>query len=177
MISARQRRGRLDGVDPDDGPAEALLVGPDPGREIRQRRLASQLTPELLARRLELAPLPAHPARPGILAQRVDHGPAHAPLGKRLELDAPGVVEPARRVDEADHSVLDEVSDVNRMRHRRGNAAGELLHERNRSNHARVNSSGRGAHQGTSGVSVWQLEYQAVQASASLIGEMAQRRL
>jgi hypothetical protein len=43
---------------------------------------------KLLARRLNLAALPADAARPGVLAEGVDHGASNAPFGERLELDA-----------------------------------------------------------------------------------------
>ena len=65
----------------------------DLGGEVGQRRLAAELAAQLLARGLELAPLAAHAARPGVLAQRVDHRAAHAPLGEGLELDAAVLVE------------------------------------------------------------------------------------
>jgi len=42
---------------------------------------------EFFARRFELAPDAAHAARPGVLAQRVDHRAADATLGEGLELD------------------------------------------------------------------------------------------
>jgi len=62
-----QRRSRFDRVDPHDRSTKSLFVRPDLGGEIGQRRFASQLAPELLARRLELPALPANPSRPRVL--------------------------------------------------------------------------------------------------------------
>ena len=112
MLVVRQRRGRLDGVDADDGAAEALLVGADLRGEVGERRLAAELAAQLLARRLELAALAANAARPGVLAQRVDHRAADPPLGEGLELDAARLVEAVRGVDQTDDPVLDEIADV-----------------------------------------------------------------
>ena len=61
--------------------------------EVGERRLVAQLAAQLLARGLELAALAADAARPGVLAQRVDHRAAHAALGEGLELDAAVLVE------------------------------------------------------------------------------------
>ena len=62
----------------------------DPTRAARSamRRLVAELAPQRFARRVELAPLAANAARPGVAPQRVDHGAADPPLGKRFELDA-----------------------------------------------------------------------------------------
>ena len=92
----------------------------------------------VFTRRLELAALAPHAARPGVLAQRVNHRAADAPFGKRLELDAAAFIEAAGGVHEPNDPVLDEVADVNRMRHRRRDAAGKLFDERNAGNDARV---------------------------------------
>ena len=98
--------------------------------EIRHGRLGAELLAQLLARRLELAALAANAARPGVLAQGVDHRAADAPLGEGLELDPPRFVVAAGGVDEADHAVLDEVLQLDRVRHRRGDAPGERFDER-----------------------------------------------
>jgi len=74
---------------------------------------------QLLARRLQLTTHAAHAARPGILAERVDHRTPNAPLGEGLELDAARIVEAVRGVDQPDHAVLHEIAEVDRMRHRR----------------------------------------------------------
>jgi hypothetical protein len=112
MLVVRERGGRLDGVDSDDRTAEALLVGPDLGGQIGQRRLVSKLASQLFARSFELTPLPAAPARSRVLAQSVDHCPSDATFGERLEFDAPRFIEPVSRVDEPDDPILDEVSDI-----------------------------------------------------------------
>ena len=86
-----------------------------------------ELAAQLLARGFQLAALTADAARPGVLAQRVDHRAADAPLGERLELDAARLVEAVRGVDQTDDAVLDEIADIDRVRHRGRHAAGELL--------------------------------------------------
>ena len=103
---------------------------PDPRREIRQRRFGAKLAPQLFARGLELAPLTADAARPGVAAERVDHRAADAPLGKGFELDAASLVEAAGRVDQPDHAVLHQVAELDRVGHRRGHAPRERLDER-----------------------------------------------
>jgi hypothetical protein len=134
VIGSGEGRGGFDGVDPNDGAAQALFVGADPGGEVGQRRLVAKLAAELLAGGLELTALPAHAPRPGVLAQRVDHRASDTPLGESLELDAPILVEAIRRVDQPNHAVLHEVSDVDRMRHRRCHAASQGLDERKTGN-------------------------------------------
>jgi len=66
----------------------------------------------LLAGGLELPALPADAARPRILAERVDHRATNSTFGKRLELDAAGLVKALGCVDEADDSILDKIADV-----------------------------------------------------------------
>jgi len=141
-----ERRGGFDGVDADDRPAKALLVGADLGRQVGQRRLASELAPELLARRFQFAPLTADAARPRILAQRVDHRPPDTPLGKGLELDPTGLVEAVRGIDQADDAVLDEVPNIDGVGHRGRHTPSELLDERNAVDDAGVVGAGLGAH-------------------------------
>ena len=82
------------------------------------------------ARGLELTTLAANATRPGVLAERVDHGAANPPLGKGLELDAAILVEAVGRVDEADDAVLHQVADVDRMRHGGRHPTGKGLDER-----------------------------------------------
>ena len=130
MIAARERRRRLDGVDADDGLAETLFVGADGLRQIRERRLVAQGDAQLFARGLELAAHAAHATRPGVLAERVDHGAADAALGKGLELDAAALVEPLGRIDEANDAVLDQVAQVDGVRHGSGHTARQRLHKR-----------------------------------------------
>ena len=88
------------------------------------------------ARGFEFAALAAHAARPGFTAQRVDHRAADAPFGERLELDAAAFVEAVGRVDQTEHAILDEVAEVDRVRHRGRHAAGHTLHERQVSYHS-----------------------------------------
>src|SRR5205823_4234945 len=66
----------------------------------------------------------------GIAPERVDHRAAHAALRERLELDAAGLVEAERRVDQPEHTVLDQVAELDRVRHRGGDAARQRFHER-----------------------------------------------
>ena len=127
VLPCRQRRRRFDRVDADDGAAEPRLVGADARREIRERRLGAQLAPQLFARGLELAALTADAARPGVATQRVDHRAADPALGERLELDAARFIEAAGRVDEADHPVLHQIAELDRVRHRRGDAPRQRL--------------------------------------------------
>ena len=66
-----------------------------------------------------MAVLPLAQARPRIAAQRVDHRASHAALRKRLELDPARVVETIRCVDQADDAILHQISNVDRVGHRR----------------------------------------------------------
>jgi len=112
-----------------------------------------------LAVALALA-LPADAAWPGIFPQRVDHRPANAPLGKGLELDAAGFVKAVGGINQPDNPVLDQVADVNRLRHRRRHAARELFHEGNRGYYSSFHFATREAHALSSGAPVSQREYQ-----------------
>ena len=91
---------------------EALFVGTHLGGEVGQRRLAPEFAAQFLAGGLELTPLTADAARPGVLAQRVDHRATDATLGKRFELDTARLVEAVRGIDEADDAVLDEIANI-----------------------------------------------------------------
>jgi hypothetical protein len=126
----RQHRRRFNGADANDGPAQPDLVGPDPGGQVGQGRLGTGLAADRFARRLELATLSPNPTRPGVLAQRVDHGAADAALGERLELDAATIVVAMRGVDQAHHPVLHQIAQVDRVRHRRSHPAGNGFDER-----------------------------------------------
>ena len=147
VVVGGQGRRRLDGVDSDDGAAEPLLVGTDLGGQVGERRLAAVFAAELLARRLDLAALPADAARPGVLAEGVDHGAADSPFGECLELDAAVFVEAMGRIDEADDPVLDEIPDVDRVGHGCRHAAGKLLDERDAGNDSRIFFGAMGAHE------------------------------
>jgi hypothetical protein len=138
LVVVGERGGRFDGVDADDRAAEPLLVGADLGGQVGKGGLAAELAAQHLAGGFELAALPPDPARPRVLAQRVNHGAADAALRESLELDAPSLVEAVRRVDQSDDSVLDEVADVDRVGHRGRHATGELLDERDSVDHPRV---------------------------------------
>ena len=148
MLAGGERRRRFDRVDANDRAAQSLLVGADARGQIGHRRLVSELAAQRFARRVELAALTAHAARPRIAAQRVDHRAANAPLGEGLELDAAVLVEAVRGVDQADHAVLHEIADVDRVRHRRRHAAGERFDERQTGDDAAILTGGNrlGAH-------------------------------
>jgi len=128
----------------------------------------AKLTAELLAGRLELAPLPAHAARPGVLAEGVDHRTPDATFRERLELDASRFVEAMRRVNQTDDAVLDEVPDVDGMGHRGGDATGKLLNERKTGCDARVDryrALALGAHECDLRRQVRQRRYQLVEST------------
>src|SRR5258708_34693586 len=101
MLAGGERRRRLDGVDANDGAAQALLVGADARSQVGHRRLVPELTPQRLPRRVQLATLPADAARPRVLTQRVDHRAADAPLREGLDLDSPACGEAVRGIAEA----------------------------------------------------------------------------
>ena len=129
-VGVRERRRGFDGVDADDGLAEPLLIRSDRLREIGQRGLVSERGTQLLARRFELASHAPHAARPRVLAQRIDHRAADAPLGEGFELDAARIVKTMRRINQTNYAVLHQITEVDRMRHRRGHSPGERFHKR-----------------------------------------------
>jgi hypothetical protein len=129
---------RFDGIDADDRAPQALFVGSHLGGEIGQRGFAPKLAAKLLARRFQFTPLPTNASRPCVLAERVDHRAADATLGEGLELDAARFVEAVRRVDQANHTVLHQVPNINRVGHRRSHPASELLDERKIGNDAGI---------------------------------------
>jgi len=143
VVGARQRRGLFDGGDAHDHLAEALLVGAHRGGQVGQRRLVTERDAQPLARGFELAAHAAHAARPGVLAQRVDHRAADASLGEGLELDAARLFEPPCRVDQAEDAVLHQVAEVDGVRHRGGDAARQRLDERKARFHAGVDGLGQ----------------------------------
>jgi len=100
-----------------------------------------QLPAQLLARGLQLPALAPHAAWPGILPEGVNHGAPDAAFGERLELDASRLIEAVGGIDQPDDPVLDEVADVDRMGHRRGDATGELLDERYACDDSRILSA------------------------------------
>src|SRR6185503_9188670 len=130
VFTCRQRRRRFDRVDSYDRASEPDFVRTNPPREVGQRRLCAKLAAKFLSRRFKLSALTANAARPGISAKRVNHRAANSALGKGLELDAAIFIEPARGVDETDHAVLNQIPQLNRVGHGRGNAARQRFHER-----------------------------------------------
>ena len=58
------------------------------------------------------------------------HRAAHPPLGKGLELDPARFVEPMRGVNQSKDAVLDQIADVDGIRHGRSHATGQSLHKR-----------------------------------------------
>jgi len=129
LLVVGQGRGRFDGVDANNGAAKPLLVGSELLRQVGKGRFVAELAAELLARGLQLAALTADAARPGILTQRVDHRSADSALREGLEFDTPGLVKAMSRVDQANDAILDEVTDIDRVRHGRRNTAGKLFNE------------------------------------------------
>jgi hypothetical protein len=133
-----QGRSRFNRVDPDDRSTEALLVGSDLRGEIRQGWFVSQFPAQLLASGFEFPALPADSTRPGVLAQSVDHGSPDSTFSERLELDAARLVKPVRCVDEPNHTILDKISNVDRVGHRGRDTSGELFYKGNAGNNARI---------------------------------------
>ena len=105
-------------------------VGSDALGQVGQRRLRAELAAQLLARRFQLAADAAHATRPRIAPQGVNHGAAHAAFRKRLELDAAALVEPMGGVDQANHPVLHQVAQVDRVGHGGRHAARQRLDKR-----------------------------------------------
>ena len=143
-LAGRQRRGRFDGVDSDDRAVEPLLVVANFGREIGERRFVPQLATQGLARRVELAALAAHATRPRVPPQCVDHRAADSAFRERLELDATLFVEAVRRVDQPKDPVLHEISDIDRIRHRRRHPPSQGLNEGKTGDDSAVLMSGDG---------------------------------
>jgi hypothetical protein len=112
------------------------------------RRLVAEFSPQRCARCVEFAPLAAHAARPGVAPQRVNHGAAHPPLGKRLELDSAILVEPVRGIDQADDAVLYEIADVDGVGHGCRHASRERFDKRDARDDSTivVGGNGLGAH-------------------------------
>ncbi|HVQ17208.1 MAG TPA: hypothetical protein VMS40_26570 [Vicinamibacterales bacterium] len=160
MIVVGERRGRLNCVDADDGPTKALFVGPDLRGEVGQGRLVPQLPSQLFTCRFELAALAANATWPGVLTQRVNHCAPDATFGERLEFDTARLVETMRGVDEPNDTVLDKISDVDRVGHRGRDTSSELFYERNAVDNARILRNCLGAHECDLRRHVRQLRYQ-----------------
>ena len=86
-------------------------------------------------------------------------------LGKCLELDAARLVEPMRRVNQADDTILNEIADVDGMGHRGCNATGKLLDERETGSNARIDRTTLGAHECDLRRQVRQLQYQPLESA------------
>ena len=144
MLARGQWRRRFDRVDAHDGAAQPLLVGADPRGKVGHRWLVTQLASERFTRGVELPALATHAAGPRVFAERIDHRAAHAALGERLELDAACLVEAVRRVDQPEHTVLNQIPHVDRIRHGCGHASGKRLDERQTGDNATVVTDGNG---------------------------------
>jgi hypothetical protein len=130
VLTGRQRRGGFDRVDAHDRAPQPHFVRTHSRGEISKRRLGAELAAQLFARGFELPPLAPHAPGPRVASQRVDHGATDAALRERLELDASRFVEPAGGVDEANHAVLDQIVQLDRVRHRGGDPARKRFDER-----------------------------------------------
>jgi len=142
VLGTRQRRGLLDRVDAHDHLAQARFIRSHGGGQVGQRRLVAEREAQPFAGGFKLAAHAAHAPRPRVLAQRVDHRSPDAPFGERLELDAARFLEPPRRVDEANHAVLNQVAQVDGVWHGRRHSARQGFHERNASLDAGVDGVG-----------------------------------
>jgi hypothetical protein len=107
----------------------------------------SKLASKFFTSRFELATLAANATWPGVLAKSVDHRTPDATFSERLELDTARLVETMRSVDEPYDTVLDEISDVDRVGHRGRDTSGELFYERDAGNNARILRTCLGAHE------------------------------
>ena len=97
-----------------------------------------QLPSQLFARCFELATLASNATWPGVLSQSVNHRAPDATFSERLELDSARLVETMRGVDEPNDTVLDKISDVDRVGHRGRDTSSELFYERDTGNNARI---------------------------------------
>src|SRR4029077_3650457 len=70
------------------------------------------------------------------------HRPADAALGEGLELDAAVLVEAVGGVNQSEDAVLDEIADVDRVRHGRCHAAGQRLDKREPGDNAAILAGG-----------------------------------
>jgi hypothetical protein len=58
------------------------------------------------------------------------------PLGECFEFNAARFIKAVRSIDQADDAVLDEVTNINRMRHRGSHSSCERLHKGKTSNNS-----------------------------------------
>jgi len=129
VVAAGEWGGRFNRVDAYNRLAETLFVGSNRRRKIGERGLVTKLQTKPLARGLEFPAHSAHAARPRIFAKRVDHRAANSAFGKGLELDASSFIEALGRINQTDDSVLDEIAQINRMRHGGGHAPRQRFDE------------------------------------------------
>src|SRR5260370_42628304 len=101
-----------------------------------------QLPAQRFPRRVELAPLAANAARPRVTPKRVNHGTADSTFREGLEFDSPVLVKAVRGDYQAEHTVLDEVTDVDRVGHRARHPAGQGFDERQAADDAAVLTGG-----------------------------------
>ncbi len=116
-VELRERRCGLDRIDPDDHSLELRFIKAHLARQVGHAGLRTEFPAEQFPGGLDFAPSAANATGPRVAAQRVDHGAPHAAFGERLEFDAPPLVKAMHRIDQAKHAILDEVSEVDRMRH------------------------------------------------------------
>jgi hypothetical protein len=89
----------------------------------------TEFAAERLASGVQFPALTSNAARPRVFSECVDHRAAYPPLCERLELDAASLVEPVGRVDQAEDTVLNQVADVDGVRHRSRHAASQRFDE------------------------------------------------
>jgi hypothetical protein len=104
----------------------------------------TELAPQRLASGIEFTALAPHAARPRIFSKCVDHRTAHPPFGEGLELDASRFVEAVSGIDEAEDPILDQVANVDRVRHRSRHAASQCFDKRQAGYDSAVLSGGSG---------------------------------
>jgi hypothetical protein len=105
-----------------------------------------KLPSERGARSVNLTPLAADTARPGVAPKGVDHRATDSPLGEGLELDPAALVEATGCVDEPKDPVLDEIANVDGVGHGRRHPASQGFNERQAGNDSPVLIDGLDAH-------------------------------
>jgi len=135
-IGGRLGRRRFDGRNAHHRALQVVFVLAQCLGQLGQRGLVSQPLAQRHSRRFNVAADAAHTARPGVLAQRVDHRATDAAFGEGFELDAPCVIEALCGINQSEHSVLDQIAHLDRVRHRRGHAPRQGLNERKAGRHA-----------------------------------------
>jgi len=128
-IGGRLHRGRLNRGNAHHRALQMGFILAKRVGQLGQRGLVTQTLAQGHPGRFDLATDTAHPAGPGILPQRVNHGAADAAFRKGLELDTPRFIEPLRRINQTQHTVLHQVTNLDRVGHRRSHAARQCLDE------------------------------------------------